>query len=139
MEIRFAEARDEDAVFELAKAMATSFHVDREAFSQIFASLIAKRSACLLVAEEGTRVSGYLLGYEHDCFYANGPVGFVEEICVEEGGRRQGAGRRLMDAFESIQREHGAKIVGLMTRRAGRFYDALGYEQSATYYRKLLT
>ena len=32
----------------------------------------------------------------------------------------------------------GSRLVALATRRAARFYAALGYEESATYFRKVL-
>ncbi len=32
----------------------------------------------------------------------------------------------------------GAAYVALATRRAGAFYDALGYQESATYFKKIL-
>jgi hypothetical protein len=43
-----------------------------------------------------------------------------------------------MSAFESWARAHGCALVALSTRRAGPFYRALGYEESAVYFRKVL-
>lgn len=42
---------------------------------------------------------GYLLGFAHLTFYANGAVRWVEEVTVEERQRRHGIGRQLVDDF----------------------------------------
>jgi hypothetical protein len=39
---------------------------------------------------------------------------------------------------EDLARASGAAYVALATRRAGAFYDALGYQESATYFKKIL-
>ena len=57
---------------------------------------------------------------------------------VGETFRRQGIGRRLMEAFEAWALAREAKIIALATRRAADFYEALGYEESAAYFRKRL-
>jgi len=88
---------------------------------------------------DGRENLGYLLGFRHLTFYANGPVGWVEEVVVRRQARGLGIGRLLMSAFEQWAAEHGCALVALATRRAAPFYNALGYEESATYFRKLLT
>jgi len=42
-----------------------------------------------------------------------------------------------MFAFEDWAWEGGLRLVALVTRRAHPFYAAIGYEESATYFRKL--
>ena len=81
---------------------------------------------------------GYLLGVEHPTFYANGPVAVVEEVLVRREHRRRGVGRLLMSSFECWAAGHGCTLVSLATRRAAAFYQALGYEESALYFRKVL-
>ena len=71
-------------------------------------------------------------------FYANGRVAWVEEIMVDADYRKMEIGRSLMQSFEGWATDRDAKLVALATRRAGKFYKALGYEESATYWRKLL-
>lgn len=95
--------------------------------------------AHLLVAEQDAQVVGYLLGFVHATFYANGPVAWVEEITVAENSRRHGIGRLLMQQFEQWAAARDARLVALATRRAVPFYQALGYEESALYLRKLLS
>ena len=122
----------------LATAFATSFEVDPAAFKTGFAAVVDAPGACLLVAEALGAVIGYVLGFVHPTFYANGPVAWVEEITVDAALRGQGTGRRLMEAFEGWAGERDARLVALATRRAAPFYLALGYTASAAYFRKLL-
>jgi hypothetical protein len=43
-----------------------------------------------------------------------------------------------MSAFEQWAAARGCALVALATRRAAPFYRALGYEESAVYFRRLL-
>jgi GNAT superfamily N-acetyltransferase len=137
MSIRVAEVTDIDRVFTLARALATSYEVDRNSFEAAFRALVAQDSARVLVADDGDSLAGYLLGFRHLTFFANGPIAWVEEVMVSERARRTGIGAALMAAFEEWADGHGCALVALATRRAAPFYQALGYEESATYFRKL--
>lgn len=136
--IRVATAEDKSAIFSLARQFATSFVVDADAFAQAFAALVTAPDACLLVAETNAETVGYLLGFDHYAFYANGRVAWVEEIMVSERYRRQGIGQAMMAEFERWAATRGARLVALATRRAAAFYLATGYEESAVYFRKLV-
>jgi len=57
---------------------------------------------------------------------------------VAEDVRRRGAGRQLMEDFERWAGNRQSKVIALATRRAASFYRSLGYEESATYFRKVL-
>jgi GNAT superfamily N-acetyltransferase len=136
--IRLAHHADAAAVLALARPFATSFVVEEQAFHQAFAALLASPQAYLAVAETAQQLVGYVLGFEHYTFFANGRVAWVEEITVSEALRRRGIGQLLMQEFEAWAMARGCKLLGLATRRAAAFYQALGYEASATYFRKLL-
>jgi len=138
LKIRSALPEDSSSVFSLAKAMATSFEVVKGPFDQSFFEILKNPSAICIVAEIEKQIVGYLIGFDHRAFYANGRVSWVEEIFVQQDRRQEGIGIMLIDRFEewSIKRE--SKLVGLATRRASNFYEAIGYEESATFYRKLL-
>lgn len=82
---------------------------------------------------------GYLLGHSHLTFLANGPVAWVEEVMVDQGSRRSGIGRRLMEHAEDWARAIGAAYLALASRRAGPFYTALDYEDSAVFFKKTLS
>ena len=136
--IRLAQHPDAAAVLALAKPFATSFVVEEQAFHHAFTELLASPQAYLAVAETAQQLVGYVLGFEHYTFFANGRVAWVEEITVSEPWRRQGIGELLMQAFEAWAVARECKLVGLATRRAAAFYQAIGYEESAIYFRKLL-
>ena len=122
----------------LARPFATSFVVDEETFHRSYDGLVSSPDARLLVAELERRIVGYLLGFDHATLYANGRVAWVEELMVEASCRRQGIGESLMREFEAWARGRQCRLVALATRRAAVFYRALGYEESALYFRKLL-
>lgn len=136
--IRPARAGDADALFAAACGFATSFVPERAAFELSLREILTDPSTWLGVAEDGVAVLGYCLGFDHFTFYANGRVAWVEEIAVRPEARRRGVGAALMAAFEDWARSRGSRLVALATRRAGLFYTALGYEESAAYFRKLL-
>jgi GNAT superfamily N-acetyltransferase len=121
----------------LAAELAKSFAFSRERFEASYPALLATDGACLLLAVSGPEPAGYLLGFRHLTFYANGPVAWVEEIVVRRDDRGLGIGRALMDEFERWADTQGCALVALATRRAAPFYRALGYEESATYFRKV--
>jgi GNAT superfamily N-acetyltransferase len=141
--IRPATAADVGAVAGLAEGLAQSFAFARASFDAHYPALLAAGHACLLVAVTGADADsgecvGYLLGFEHLTFYANGRVAWVEEVFVRGDLRGDGTGRALMTNFEQWARERGCALVALATRRAAPFYHALGYQDSASYLRKLL-
>jgi GNAT superfamily N-acetyltransferase len=127
-----------DAILALTTWLSTSFVVEEAAFRALFEETLARPDMCVLVAESGGGVIGYLAGFDHPAFRANGRVAWVDELGVAEAHQRSGAGRALMLAFEGWA--HGRKNahVALATQRAGPFYEAIGYEVSAAYCRKLL-
>jgi GNAT superfamily N-acetyltransferase len=138
--VRAARHDDNERVWPLARAFATSFKLERAAFDATWAQLIGAPRTLLLVAETtGHGIVGYLLGNRHLTFLANGPVAWVEELMVDENNRRSGLGRRLMEHAEQWARSTGAAYLALASRRAGPFYLAVGYEDSAVYYKKALT
>jgi GNAT superfamily N-acetyltransferase len=167
LHIRRATAADADTVAELAAALAQSFPFSRAAFDQSYPAVLAAADACLLLATNGRQPAtdgappatgggppatgggqpatdggedpvGYLLGFRHPAFFANAPVAWVEEILVRPEYRGHGAGRALMSAFEQHAADQGCALVALATRRAAAFYRALGYQESASYFRKVL-
>ena len=136
--IRKATTDDADALFGLAEEFATSFVPERAAFERALADIISTTGADLSVAEVNGEMVGYCLGFDHHTFYANGRVAWVEEITVKESVRRRGVGKALMKNFEEWSRNRGNRLVALATRRAAAFYASIGYEESATFFRKIL-
>lgn len=135
--VRPAAIEDADAVWVLARDFATSFEPTRTDFDRTLPLLLRRADTALLVATDaGGAVVGYLLASTHLTFLANGAVAWVEEVMVRDDCRRRGIGQRLMSAAEGWATAQGAAYVSLASRRAGDFYLALGYDASATFYKK---
>lgn len=139
VQVRPAESRDADRVWPLVRDFATSFVPQRDTFDLTWQSLSESTGTLVAVAESGRKVVGYLLAHRHLTFLANGPVAWVEEVMVQETHRRSGIGQQLMVYAESWARENGAAYVALASRRAGPFYLALDYEDSAVFFKKTLS
>jgi len=127
------------AVAALAAGLAQSFTFSADSFRQTYETLLATDDVRLLLAVRGPERLGYLLGFRHLTFYANGPVAWVEEVAVRPQDRGCGVGRAMMNAFEDWAGHQNCALVALATRRAAPFYSALGYEENAVYFRKLLS
>jgi GNAT superfamily N-acetyltransferase len=142
MHVRPATLEDLEHVFPLARNMATTAVVDHDVFATSYAQLLQGDDAVVLVAEDSeeddTTIVGYLIGFDHPTFYANGRVSYVEEVAVQEDRQGRQIGRRLMEEFERWAVSRSSVLVTVATRRAAAFYDALGYEDTATLFRKLL-
>jgi GNAT superfamily N-acetyltransferase len=136
--IREAQLEDLEFVLPLVKEFVISFEVEEHSYQRSFRRLIDSREATILVSEHEGNLIGYCLGFCHDTFYANGKVAWLEEIMVLSAHRREGIGQSMMASFEQWAKAQGCILSALATRRASLFYLALGYEESATYYRKLL-
>ena len=136
--VRPAVEKDEEAVFGLAVQLSTKFVVERTAFSAIFPQLLKAEDVYLHVADEAGIVIAYLLGWTHLAFYSNGPAGWVQELVVHPEYRRNGVGKLLMEHFECWTAARGGRLVSLATRGAPEFYLALGYRESATYFKKAI-
>jgi hypothetical protein len=83
--IRRADAGDVDGVACLAGELAQSFTFSPTRFQVTYPALLADDGACLLLAVQGEERLGYLLGFRHLTFYANGPAAWVEEVFVRQG------------------------------------------------------
>ena len=137
--LRKVAVDDAEELFVLVQDFATSFLPDKLAFENCLRQIITDESANLTVAILQERIVVYCLGFDHYAFYANGRVSRLEEIMVREDLRKRGIGRQLMDAFGEWCILRKSHLIGLATRRAAPFYEALDYENSAVFFRKLLT
>lgn len=138
IQIRKARFSDSQAILALAKDFATSFVVEEQAFATSFSEILGSPEAYLAVAESSQHIIGYVMGFDHFTFFANGRVAWIEEIMVEKSFRRQNVGHMLMKEFEAWAASRKSKLVALATRRASDFYQAIGYAESAAYFRKLI-
>ncbi len=134
MEIRPAEAGDADAVFAMLERFAMSYDPDRDAFGQSFTAMLGAPDVALLVADEGEALAGYVMAVEFGTLFANGNVVQIEELFVEETKRGAGTGRELVEAVLEWARARSAVEVTVPTRRAGAYYERLGFQLTAEYY-----
>lgn len=138
IKIRKAKLSDRKDIFSLVKEFSTSFNPEEKIFEESLSKLLTNEFAFINVAECEGKIVGYCLGFDHETFYANGKVSWVEEIMVAKDYRKLGVGKMLMEEFEGWSVSRKSKLIALATRRASSFYEALDYEESAVYYRKLL-
>jgi GNAT superfamily N-acetyltransferase len=136
--IRPASLAEAEAIFPLLQQFATSYQPDRDAFDRHFPLLLQAEHAELLVAEVAGQVVGYALGFKLLTLYANGIVVELQELMVDPEHRRQGIGRRLVEAVVEQARVAGAVEVTVPTRRARDFYLPLGFEETALYLKRRL-
>lgn len=130
-------AADADRVFAFACGLSRSGPLERESFEVQLESALADDRCVLLVAEDRHEPVGYLMGLVAPMFVYGG-LALVQELFVADDRRGQGHGRDLMTAFHIVAAERRAGVAALATRRAGAFYEALGYTTSAAYYRRAL-
>ena len=138
LEVRPAAPEDLDAVWLLARELAVSGTPSRAGFTATFTALRDRTTSLLLVATDHGVVCGYLLAHRHETFHVDGPVAWGEEMVVAPAHRGRGVGRALMRAAETWALDQGCRYVALASRRAGGFYLALGFDESAVFYKKPL-
>ena len=137
--VRRARVDDGEEVFSLVKDFLPEAIADRQVFQTTFAALDETAGSVLFIAEGGGEtVLGYILVSCHPSFLANAPVAWVEEVMVANSWRRTGMGKALMAAAEDWANRRGAAYVALASRRSAPFYLALGYEDTAAFFKKAL-
>ena len=138
--IRFASEADGPRILELVGRLGHAVPVDAKAFAQAFPAVLADHPRSLLhVAEVDGVVAGYALTTINPLLYTNGPSAQLQEIVVDEDMQTSGVGTALVRAVEKACEESGVTQLTVASRRAGGFYDRLGYTQQAEYMRRLLT
>jgi ribosomal protein S18 acetylase RimI-like enzyme len=133
--VRPATRADSNALFALLREFATSYTPDRIAFQANLPKLLKSNHQLLLVAAEDERVVGYVMAAESMTLYANGPTAELIELMVGKTRRKRGIGRVLVEAAMAWARERGCVEVNVPTRRAGDYYEKLGFEETASFYR----
>lgn len=139
--IRLAHAGDENAIFELVRQLGHAFEPDREAFDATIASYFAgeQPTVVLFVAEEPEGLLGYALVTIVPLLSTNGPSAQLQEIVVDERARGRDLGTALVRAVEAECETRGVTQLTVASRRAGGFYDRLGFHESAEYMRRIFT
>ncbi len=115
-----------------------SYEPDHDAFAPSFEAMIDSQDVALLVADDGGTLAGYVVAVQFGTLFANGSVVQVEELFVVEAKRGAGTGQALVEAVVEWARRRGAVEVTVPTRRAGAYYERLGFERTAEYYHTVL-
>lgn len=138
--VRRAEATDADPVFELVRQLGAAFVPVRSAFDESFAAIVdgGGEDVLLLVAEnrEGI-VQGYALTTIARLLSTNGLSAQLQEIAVDKDARGLDLGTSLVHEVEAECIRRGVRQLTVAARRAGGFYDRLGYSQNAEYMRRV--
>ena len=138
MSIRPATPDDDAALFALVSAFPTPTPCTSDAYRSMLAAKRADPRSAVLVAAEAERLIGYVSGSARLAFYAGGPTAWVDEIYVIPERRASGVGTLLMAAFERWAVGQQCRGVALATRGAVGFYERLGYEARASYFKKAI-
>jgi N-acetylglutamate synthase-like GNAT family acetyltransferase len=136
--VRYAGLEDADAISLLVEKLGHAVPLDRSAFIENFTAVLSDSPRTLIhVAEVDGVVVGYSLTTINPLLYTNGPSAQLQEIVVEEKIQARGVGTALVRAVEADCEAHGVTQLTVASRRAGGFYDRLGYTQQAEYMRRL--
>jgi GNAT superfamily N-acetyltransferase len=109
-----------------------------------FADLLSDPKAVPLLARDGGRAVGHLVGrvYEPDTLRAGTRVAVLESMRVDPAARGRGVGSRLVGAFFEWARERGAVRGGVSAyganERAQRFYARHGFAPASVTLRAAL-
>lgn len=138
--VRRATATDADAVFELVRQLGAAFVPVRSAFDESFTAIVSGTNddVLLLVAENPDGVvQGYALTTIARLLSTNGLSAQLQEIAVDEDARGLDLGTALVHEVEAECIRRGVRQLTVAARRAGGFYDRLGYSQNAEYMRRV--
>lgn len=138
--VRRAAAADADAVFALVRQLGAAFVPVRSAFDESFAAIVGADNddVLLLVAENSESVvQGYALTTIARLLSTNGLSAQLQEIAVDEAARGLDLGTALVHEVEAECIRRGVRQLTVAARRAGGFYDRLGYSQNAEYMRRV--
>lgn len=143
--VRRAAPADADAVFALVQQLGATFVPVRSLFDQSFAAIVSGAdegaptdNVLLLVAEnDDGSVQGYALTTIARLLSTNGLSAQLQEIAVDEEARGLDLGTALVHEVEAECIRRGVRQLTVAARRAGGFYDRLGYSQNAEYMRRV--
>ena len=137
-QIRKARTEDEQEVIALARGFQSPTELDEDYFHLAWKKKLIDPNSYIGIAESGNSIAGYISGYLHFAFYANGSTFWVDEIFVNDNMRRNGVGKSLMDSIIPWLGDRDCKLIALPTNGAKEFYSELGFQDSARYFKKYL-
>jgi len=138
MAVREARPGDEDALFALVEQLGHAFPPERAAFDATIAAYLAgeQPTVLLYVVDDGEAIRGYALTTIVPLLSTNGPSAQLQEIVVAADARGKDYGTQLVEAVQAECERRGVHQLTVASRRAGGFYDRLGFHESAEYMRR---
>ena len=137
--IREARPGDEEGLFALVGELGHAFPPVRAAFDATIASYFAGEHPSVRVyVSEGSdgALQGYALTTIVPLLATNGPSAQLQELVVDAAARGLDVGTQLVRAVEAECERRGVTQLTVASRRAGGFYDRLGFHESAEYMRR---
>jgi ribosomal protein S18 acetylase RimI-like enzyme len=145
--IRPATAADLSTLGQLGKllvALHHGFDPDRfigpnprteHAYGSFLTSETERRQALVLVAEKAATVVGYVYAEleRNDYMALRGPAGVIHDLVVDPGHRREGIGRKLLEAAIAELFKRGAPRVVLSAEKnetAQRLFSSSGFRRT---------
>jgi ribosomal protein S18 acetylase RimI-like enzyme len=142
--IRPATARDQEHLGQLGGALMRQHHAadprrflhvenPEASYGRFLVSQLSNPNSVVMVAESAGTVVGYIFADVEPTNWMElrGPCGVVQDIYVDEGSRRLGAGRELLNAAIAWIHSKGRSQVVLMTKtrneRAQQLFASLGF------------
>jgi GNAT superfamily N-acetyltransferase len=138
IEVREANIGDAAGVFPLASDFTSATDIDEPTFQRLFEERLGDPALFIAIALLDRKYLGYVSAYSHAAFYAAGSTLWVDELFVASEVRGRNIGRRLMFACEEWAAARGCRLIALATAGARDFYQALGYQSTAGYFKKYL-
>lgn len=135
MTIRDATPSDADDIYRLLRGFVTSYRPDRAVFDDVtFPRIIetaADDRAEFLVAEQDSRLVGYVLALRMPTLFAGGTILELLELTVDAALRGRGTGSALIRAVQARALEAKDAELTVPTRRAADFCRGLGFHETA--------
>jgi len=129
---------DAIGVIVLAREFPSPTKLDEKAFYLAWDKKLTDPNSYIGVAEAENSIVGYVSGYLHLAFYANGSTFWVDEIFVREDMRKNSVGRGLMESLDPWIADRNCKLIALATNNAKEFYSKLDFQDSARYLKKYI-
>src|SRR5690606_4854163 len=138
MTVLVARAGDEDAIFALVGQLGQALPAERAAFDRAICSYLegAQLTVLLHVVEDDGAIRGYALTTIVPLRSTNGLSAQLQELVVGAEARGKDYGTQLVKAVEAECERRGVRQLTVASRRAGGFYDRLGFHESAEYMRR---
>lgn len=149
MKVRFAKLKDKQGVLkildelgeEVNKKIKYSPHNTeaQKVGGPIFEEVIKRKDTMIFVAEEKGQIIGVITLYILPNIRHGYHRGHIEDIVVTKSKRKQGVGRKLMDAVKKFCKEQKIKVIkldsGLELIDAHRFYQNVGGKHTEKMFR----